>query len=207
MPSDVVSSTGSMNNSFKQYFNGSELSDLESTATSIAKKPRNEANQALLEEIKEINSRLIDTVVEFSDEDADPTAMAAAKEGGEGIIVKCSYSAVALSPNLKSQYVSSQMSPIQPLRLLVPRNYPNCSPILLDKFPVEVSKDYEDLSMKARSKFSISLRSLSQPMSIGDIAKTWDICARDVVSEYAQQSGGGSFSSKYGTWENCLTAA
>ncbi|KAL8108575.1 hypothetical protein AgCh_024882 [Apium graveolens] len=204
MPSDVVSSTGSMNDSFKQ-FNGSELSDLESTATSIAKKPRNEANQALFEEMKEINSRLIDTVVDISDEDADPTAMAAAKEGGEGTMVKCSYSAVALSPNLKSQYVSSQMSPIQPLRLLVPRNYPNCSPILLDKFPVEVSKDYEDLSMKARSKFSISLRSLSQPMSIGEIAKTWDICARAVISEYAQQSGGGTFSSKYGTWEDCLT--
>ncbi|KAK1368184.1 Mediator of RNA polymerase II transcription subunit 15a [Heracleum sosnowskyi] len=97
-----------------------------------------QANQSLLEEIKEINSRLIDTVVDISDEDADPTATAAAKEGGEGTIVKCSYSAVALSPNLKSQYVSSQMSPIHPLRFLVPRNYPNCSPILLDKFPVEV---------------------------------------------------------------------
>lgn len=67
--------------------------------------------------------------------------------------------------------------------------------------------DYEDLSSKVRSRFSISLRSLSQPMSIGDIAKTWDICAREVISEYAQQSGGGSFSSKYGTWENCVTAA
>ena len=67
--------------------------------------------------------------------------------------------------------------------------------------------DYEDLSSKVRSRFSISLRSLSQPMSVGDIAKTWDICAREVISEYAQQSGGGSFSSKYGTWENCVTAA
>lgn len=72
-------------------------------------------------------------------------------------------------------------------------------------FVFSLSKDYEDLSMKARSKFSISLRSLSQPMSIGDIAKTWDICARAVISEYAQQSGGGTFSSKYGTWEDCLT--
>ncbi|XP_017225453.1 mediator of RNA polymerase II transcription subunit 15a [Daucus carota subsp. sativus] len=206
MPSDVVSSTGSMTDSFKP-FHGSELSDLESTATSIAKKPRNEANLALFEEIKEINQRLIDTVVDISDEDVDPTATATAAtiEVGEGTIVKCSYSAVALSPNLKSQYASSQMSPIQPLRLLVPKNYPNCSPVLLDKFPTEDSKDYEDLSMKARSRFSTSLRTLSQPLSIGDIAKTWDRCARAVISDYAQQSGGGTFSSKYGTWEDCLT--
>lgn len=124
-----------------------------------------QVNHALSEEIREINQGLIDTVVAISDEDVDPTAAAAAAEGGEGTIVKCSFIAVALSPNLKSQYASPQMvgfsdlltlskmllckrpniyrcftamqSPIQPLRLLVPSNYPNCSPILLDKFPVE----------------------------------------------------------------------
>lgn len=70
-----------------------------------------QANLALFEEIKEINQRLIDTVVDISDEDVDPTATATAAtiEVGEGTIVKCSYSAVALSPNLKSQYASSQM--------------------------------------------------------------------------------------------------
>ncbi|XP_042951247.1 mediator of RNA polymerase II transcription subunit 15a-like isoform X3 [Carya illinoinensis] len=205
MPLNVVSSAGSMNDSFKQL-SGSETSELESTATSSVKRPRIEVNHALLEEIREINQGLIDTVVDISDEDVDPTAGAAAAEGGEGTIVKCSFNAVALSPNLKSQYTSAQMSPIQPLRLLVPSNYPNCSPILLDKFPVEVSKDYEDLSVKAKSRFSISLRNLSQPMSLGQIARTWDVCARAIISEHAQQSGGGSFSSKYGTWENCLSA-
>ncbi|XWS11745.1 hypothetical protein CRYUN_Cryun37aG0026500 [Craigia yunnanensis] len=206
MPLNVVSSAGSVNDSFKQLA-GSETSDLESTATSRVKRPRIEANHALLEEIREINQRLIDTVVDISDEDVDPGAAAATAEGGEGTIVKCSFSTVALSSNLKSQYMSAQMSPIQPLRLLVPTNYPNCSPILLDKFPVEVSKEYEDLSVKAKSKFSKSLRTLSQPMSLGEIARTWDVCARAVVAEHAQQSGGGSFSSKYGTWENCLSAA
>lgn len=206
MPLNVVSSASSINDSFKQ-FNGSETSDLESTATSGIKRPKIEANHALIEEIREINQRLIDTVVDIIDEDVDPSVAAAAIEGGEGTIVKCSFSAVALSPNLKSQYASARMSPIQPLRLLVPTNYPNCSPILLDKFPVEVSREYEDLSVKAKSRFSISLRSLSQPMSLGAIARTWDVCARAVISEHAQQSGGGSFSSKYGTWENCLSAA
>lgn len=66
-----------------------------------------QANHALMEEIREINRRLIDTVVDISDEDVDPSAAAA--EGGEGTIVKCSFDAVALSPNLKSQYASAQM--------------------------------------------------------------------------------------------------
>ena len=68
-----------------------------------------QANHALLEEIREINQRLIDTVVDISDEDVDPSAAAAAVDGGEGTIVKCSFSAVALSPNLKSQYASARM--------------------------------------------------------------------------------------------------
>lgn len=73
-----------------------------------------QANHALLEEIKEINQRLIDTVVDISDEDVDPTAAAVAAEGGEGNIVTCSFSAVALSPNLKSQYASAQMVGFRP---------------------------------------------------------------------------------------------
>lgn len=72
---------------------------------------------------------------------------------------------------------------------------------------VKCSKEYEDLSIKAKSRFNISLRSLSHPMSLEEMAKTWDMCARAVISEYAQQSGGGTFSSRYGTWENCLSAA
>ncbi|CAI9284764.1 unnamed protein product [Lactuca saligna] len=157
------------------------------------KRPRIETNHSLLGEIKEINRGLIDTVVDISTEDVD------------GTVVKCSFNAVALGSNLNSQYASAQMSPIQPLRLLVPANYPNCSPILLDKFPMEISEEYEDLSVKVKSRFSISLRSLSQPMSLKEIARTWDICARAVISEYTQQTGGGTFSSKYGTWENCLS--
>lgn len=65
-----------------------------------------QTNHALLEEIKEINRGLIDTVVDVSEEDVDP---AAASEGGDGTVVKCSFSAVALGPNLKSQYASAQM--------------------------------------------------------------------------------------------------
>ncbi|KAK4761769.1 hypothetical protein SAY87_029653 [Trapa incisa] len=205
MPLNVSYSASSMNDSFKRLM-GAESSDLESTATSSIKRLRSEANHTLLEEIREINQRLIDTVVDISNEDVDSTATATVVDGGEGVIVKCSFNAVSLSPGLKSQYGSAQLSPIQPLRMLVPSNYPNCSPVLLEKFPVEASKEYEDLSAKAKSRFSIFLRGLPQPMSLKDIARIWDSCSRAVLLEYAEQTGGGSFSSKYGTWENCQTA-
>ena len=65
------------------------------------------------------------------------------------------------------------------------------------------SKENEDLSMKTKSRFSMSLHSLSEPMTLGEIVMTWDVSARAIISEYAQQSGGGSFSSKYGTWQKC----
>ncbi|CAL0332342.1 unnamed protein product [Lupinus luteus] len=203
-PLNVISSAGSMTDSIK-LLTAFEASELESIMSSSIKKPRVEASHALLEEIKKVNQRLIDTVVDISEEDIDPIVAVIGAEGAEGTVVTCSYTAVALSPSLKSQYASAQMSPIQPLRVLVPTSYPNCSPIFLDKFPVESSKENEDLSMKARSRFSISLRSLSQPMSLGVIARTWDTCARAVICEHAQKSGGGSFSSKYGSWEDCLT--
>lgn len=65
-----------------------------------------QTNHTLLEEVREINQRLIVTVVEISDEDIDSIAAAAE---GEGTVVKCSFNAVALSPNLKSQYALAQM--------------------------------------------------------------------------------------------------
>ncbi|CAH9099907.1 unnamed protein product [Cuscuta epithymum] len=200
--SNVVSSSGSASDGFALW-NCTETSDLQSTATSSIQKLK--VNHALIEEIREINQRLIDTVVEISDE---PSVLASATDGGEGgTMVKCSFMAVALSPNLKSQCALAQMSPIQSLRLLVPANYPNCSPIFIDSFPVEVSKEYENLSGTIRSRLSTTLRSLSQPMSLGDIARAWDCCTRATISDNVQQCGGGSFSSKYGTWEDCMTTA
>ncbi|KAF8106121.1 hypothetical protein N665_0147s0074 [Sinapis alba] len=208
MPLSVSSLEGSVGDNYKQ-FASTGTSDLESTATSDGKKARTETDHALLEEIKEINQRLIDTVVEISDDEdaADPSEGATARKGCEGTTVRFSFIAVSLSPALKAHLSSTQMSPIQPLRLLVPCSYPNGSPSLLDKLPVETSKENEDLSSKAMARFNILLRSLSQPMSLKDIAKTWDACARTVICEYAQQFGGGTFSSKYGTWEKYVAAS
>ncbi|XP_073105961.1 mediator of RNA polymerase II transcription subunit 15a isoform X2 [Elaeis guineensis] len=201
MPLNNMSSAGSVNDSTKQSF-GFDTSEFESTATSHVKRQKIEVNHTLLEEeIREINQQLIITTVNISKEDADSVAAAS---DGEGTVIKCSFTAVALSPSLKSQCASLHMSPILPLRLFVPANYPKCSPVLLDKLPDESSGESDDLSVKAKSRFGISLRGLSQPMSLREMARTWDACVHKVIAEYAQQTGGGSLSSRYGVWENCV---
>ncbi|XP_062175193.1 mediator of RNA polymerase II transcription subunit 15a-like isoform X4 [Alnus glutinosa] len=199
MPTNIYPINGSIHDGCRQWID-MEKPELESSTTSSTKRPRIEAKHVLLEEIREINQQLIDTVVVISDEDTIPTA--AATEGGQGTIVKCSFSAVAISPNFKSQQL-----PIQPLRLLVPSNYPNTSPILLDEKLLDARSDHQDLSVKVKSKLNLSLLSLQKPLSLGKIARMWDFCARAILCEYAQQNGGGNFSSRYGTWENCLSAA
>ncbi|KAJ0970363.1 hypothetical protein J5N97_023240 [Dioscorea zingiberensis] len=203
MPLNAVSSIGSIDDSFKQLYN-IDTSELESTATSSMKKQKVEVNHALLEEIRETNQQLIDTVVAITDEDVDSVSAAAGGYGGT--VVKCSFRGVALNSSLKSLFASAQVSPILPLRLLVPSSYPKCSPTLLDTLPVELSENSEDLSAKVKSRFSASLRCLLQPMSVKEMAKTWDVCARKVIAEYAQLTGGGSFSSRYGAWESCVSA-
>ncbi|RRT52533.1 hypothetical protein BHE74_00025733 [Ensete ventricosum] len=107
MPLNNVSSAGSVNDSFKHSY-GLDTSELESTATSRVKRQKVEVchcavNHALLEEIREINKRLIGTVVNISEEDTDSNS--AAPEG-EGTIVKCVFTTVALCPSLKSQFAS-----------------------------------------------------------------------------------------------------
>ncbi|KAF7111805.1 hypothetical protein CFC21_111770 [Triticum aestivum] len=192
-----VSSAGSVDDSFKQTFSV-DTPDLQSTATSRAKRRKIEVNHALLEEIEEINQGLIDTELRVCEDD-DESLIATS----EGTVIKCTYTAVAVSPSLKSMLASAHTSPIMPLRLLVPAGYPKCSPVLLDKF-LDEQRNSDDLSSQAKSKFGVLLRGLDEPMSLREIARTWDACARGAIAEYAQKSGGGSFSSSYGRWETCV---
>lgn len=67
-----------------------------------------QANHSLWDEIREINKQLIETVVDISDEEADLTAEEAAAKG-DGTVVMCSFTAVALSPDLRSRYESAQL--------------------------------------------------------------------------------------------------
>ncbi|KAK1575326.1 hypothetical protein Q3G72_004505 [Acer saccharum] len=176
----------------------SQIGDfLESTTTYMIKRRRIEPSKGLLDEIRYTNQLMVETMV-----DLDPTEDTATYEAGEGTTVRCTYRAVAFDGNLK-------MLPVLPLRLLVPADYPNSSPIILDGLNVDwssVNEESANLMAKTRLRFNRSLRQLSEPMSLADMAKSWDVCAREVYREFAQQLGGECLSSRYGAWENYVIA-
>ncbi|CAH8384958.1 unnamed protein product [Eruca vesicaria subsp. sativa] len=162
---------------------------------------KTEPSYALLQEINEINKRLFETVVSICNEDVCQSEEVTSRT----VVVTCSYVPVAISATFKALYNSGHVSQIQPLHLLVPENYPN-SPIILDNLLFDTTSEhkYEDLSARTRSRFGLSMRKHSEPMSLKEIAKVWDECARATMVEYAERHGGGTFSSKYGRWESVL---
>ncbi|KAJ4706729.1 Mediator of RNA polymerase II transcription subunit 15a [Melia azedarach] len=180
-----------------------QICDVNSSETSRIKRRRIEPSNTLLDEIKYINQRLLETVI-----DLDSTEDIAVFDHGEGTIVRCTYNAMAFSEEFKKLY-ASQMS-VRPLRLLVPASYPNASPVVLDTINLDSSCENNesiDISEKTILRFSLSVRKLSEPISLTKMAMTWDACARAVLWEYAQSVGGGCFISRYGKWEKCSLTA
>ncbi|KAJ6749563.1 hypothetical protein OIU85_000225 [Salix viminalis] len=119
-------------------------SDFDSTASSRFNKLRTEPINDLLNEIRRVNQQLVETTVHV-----DSTEDDSLPEASEGTIIKCSYTAVAVGGDFKSSF-SSPMFPDLTLRLLVPADYPNSSPIIVDILPSSLSKEPEDLSEKTK---------------------------------------------------------
>ncbi|CAJ1977951.1 unnamed protein product [Sphenostylis stenocarpa] len=153
----------------------------------------------LLEEIKEINNRLIDSEIVLVENDSSfHKEPGGATEDSDGLIIEFLFNAVTVNQNLISHLSNDRKSIIKPLRLLVPTNYPFSSPVIVDKNLSEVSEGQKDLSTIAKSKLRVSLRCLNQTWSLGDIAMFWEGCARETIFEQAKAFGGGTFSSIYG---------
>ncbi|XP_056853045.1 probable mediator of RNA polymerase II transcription subunit 15c isoform X2 [Raphanus sativus] len=194
LPLDIIPQT----DSYKLL--SSLESEADSTASSGSKVHKIEPGCALLQEIKDINGSLVETVVNICNEEFYPS------EVTSGTIVTCSYSPVALSDTLEAHYKSGHI--IQPLRLLVPVNYPYSPILFLEKVPSDASlHKYGDLSARTRSRFSLSMKEFSEPMSLKDIAQVWDVCSRETMAEYCERHGGGTFSSNHGHWESVLGAS
>ncbi|XP_019165725.1 PREDICTED: mediator of RNA polymerase II transcription subunit 15a-like [Ipomoea nil] len=177
-------------------------------ATSIIKCPNAELKSAVLEEIKETNRKLVETRVEMVVDSSEDDVHRLGAE--ENIIIRCSYSPMGLCENTLERCTSSgiMFPEMVVLQLLVLGNYPKASPIVLDKSPdlfstEEVRNGYREVKLR----FNLCLRQLSEPKSITEMAKAWDVCARQVFKEFAERMGGGSFSSVCGVWEKCEAAA
>ncbi|KAI3782690.1 hypothetical protein L2E82_12744 [Cichorium intybus] len=184
--------------SFDKFF--SEDWDIDSTITSPKKKPKIEQckHEAILEEIKDINDKLLETSLEMMVNPAEDIL-----RGREGILVTCVYRNVCFPDLFRPQEgVSSQMRPEFRIQLLVPVNYPACSPTILNGSHNVLGGPCVQLYEETKSKFKRSIRELPEKMSLGDMAQSWDACARSVFTEFAQQRGAESFSTRYGTWES-----
>jgi len=85
---------------------------------------------ALLDEIEAVNSRLIDTFISITSKDgADGTTSCSGMT-----LIKLSYTAVSLAPDLKSKFgVSGNFQPlVMPRTLSIPADYPRSSPVIVD---------------------------------------------------------------------------
>ncbi|KAM3370534.1 hypothetical protein ACQJBY_018077 [Aegilops geniculata] len=177
-----------------------DTSDSGSSSEQNIKRPKTQnANDALLKEIKSINDTLIDTVVSISMDGIAPY------DGGTTI--KLSYTAVSLSPTVKSLIATSEMSLVLPVKLFVPADYPSSSPVPINDEGDEVPRrNSSAISASVDVAFRHALRGLLEPWSIEAVARAWDTCVRKAVTQFAQQLGGGTVNSIFGGWERCAAA-
>lgn len=69
------------------------------------------------------------------------------------------------------------------------------------------SEPWEMLYGETMTRFDLSLREVPGKISLGDMARNWDASARSVMTEFVEKRGGKSFSSRYGSWENCINSS
>ncbi|KAF7018669.1 hypothetical protein CFC21_031933 [Triticum aestivum] len=177
-----------------------DASDSGSSSEQNIKRPKTQnVNDALLKEIKSINDTLIDTVVSISMDGIAPY------DGGTTI--KLSYSAVSLSPTVKSLFATSEMSLVLPVKLFVPADYPSSSPVPINDEGDEVPRrNSTTISASVDVAFRHALRGLLEPWSIEAVARAWDACVRKAVTQFAHRLGGGTVNSIFGGWERCTAA-
>ncbi|XP_073132207.1 mediator of RNA polymerase II transcription subunit 15a-like [Henckelia pumila] len=176
------------------------ISEMELNADSPMKRLKKE--DLILQEIKEINQKLIESKVEVIN-----TKDVFRAEADKGIVIRCCYSPVGLAGEIRIPGSSEKTFLTLLLEMIVTPDYPNSSPVVSEEMPLDFSGDEQgkDLWTKAKSIFTLSLRKCSHPISLKEMVKTWDASARAVLQEFAEQRGGGSFSSRYGKWENHIS--
>ncbi|KAJ8770429.1 hypothetical protein K2173_015043 [Erythroxylum novogranatense] len=145
---------------------------------------QNSTKTLLLDEIKRINERLIHVSVKL-DSDQDSA------RGREGITLTCFFNPVCLTRPLK--LLIDAIIPFPPLRLLIPADYPESSPVILKGFKWE---EAEEISEEVKVRFNRHIGALSQPICLAEMAGSWQFYIAEVINEYAQRAGVGTFSSK-----------
>ena len=124
-----------------------------------------------------------------------------------GTTIKLSYSAVSLSPTVKSLFATSEMYLVLPVKFFIPADYPSSSPVPISDEGDEVPRrNSSAISASVDVALRHALRGLLEPWSIEAVARAWDTCVRKAVTQFAQQLGGGTVNSIFGGWERCAAA-
>ncbi|KAK9055541.1 hypothetical protein SSX86_026625 [Deinandra increscens subsp. villosa] len=173
-----------------------------STESSINKGKNIEIKWELIEEIKEINAKLLETTLRVV---LDPTEdnINTILDGHEGTILKCLFRNVCF-PDL---LVSSEKMPEFGILLLIPFDYP-ASSFTIFKLGQNVFKEpWGKLYEEILTRFEVLIRGFPGISCLEDLARKWDASARAVMTGYIEKLGGQSFSSRYGNWESCIDSS
>ncbi|KAJ8449747.1 hypothetical protein Cgig2_001403 [Carnegiea gigantea] len=117
---------------------------LNSAVNFHTKRPKIESNHDLLAEIRKINQKLVETVIEVASESVNDTATVKASTG---TIVRCIYKAVALSENSKRCFASATPVASLSVKFLVPSDYPSSPPQCLEWLPKECRHVYVPITL------------------------------------------------------------
>lgn len=170
------------------------LHSVEDDRTDVKRQKTQQVNSALANEIDAINAKLIDTVVSI------------AGEKDCGTEIEFSYTAVSLAPDMKQLFAAYGTSPVKPVKLFVPADYPRTSPVISsnnDDGDEQRRGMLGEISGMVDAAFHCALRELPPSMSVKQMASEWNSCVQMIVRKFAIRHGGGTFSSRYGQWMDC----
>ncbi|XP_021745888.1 uncharacterized protein LOC110711778 isoform X1 [Chenopodium quinoa] len=172
---------------------------------------KNEPNQKLLDDIRKINNKLNNIVLEV--DSVSSSAFGAMNK----TIVRCSYNPIAFSNDITKQFASTipvcpflfflKMSDeiviifillltrlwpylyiVQPgaisIEFLVPSDYPNSPPQILDKQPAGYSKEVKEMLKEAKYRFYSFAEGLKK---LKELAGAWDHCAWSTFYDFAHK--------------------
>ncbi|XP_052139178.1 uncharacterized protein LOC127757651 [Oryza glaberrima] len=167
---------------------------VEDDRTDVKRQKTRHVNSALANEIDAMNAKLIDTVVRIAGE----------KDGGTEI--EFSYTAVSLAPDMKQLFAAYGTSPVKPVKLFVPADYPRSSPVVSnnnDDGDEQRRGMFGEISGMVSAAFHCALRELPPSMSVKQMASEWNSCVQMIMKKFAIRHGGGTFSSRHGQWMDC----
>ncbi|XP_021749169.1 uncharacterized protein LOC110714922 [Chenopodium quinoa] len=145
---------------------------------SYTEETKNEPNQKLLDDIRKINNNLGNIVLEV--DSVSSSAFGAMNK----TVVRCSYNPIAFSSAIMKQFASSIPPGAIAIEFLVPSDYPDSPPQILDRQPVGYSKEVKEMLKEAKYRFYSFAEGLEK---LKELAGAWDHCAWSTFYDFSHK--------------------